>query len=81
MKRVIIVHGWSGYPEEGWFPWLKAELEKKGFEVNVSEMPDADNPRIEKWVPKLAEVVGNLDEETYFVGKVLDGNTLGFEQS
>jgi hypothetical protein len=27
-KRVFIIHGWEGYPEEGWFPWLKKELEK-----------------------------------------------------
>ena len=29
MKRVFIIHGWDGYPEEGWFPWLKEELEKE----------------------------------------------------
>ena len=68
MKRVIIVHGWVGYPEEGWFPWLKRELEARGFKVDIPQLPDTDNPRIEKWVPKLAEVVGNPDEETYFVG-------------
>ena len=22
-KRVFIIHGWGGYPEEGCFPWLK----------------------------------------------------------
>ena len=32
-KRVFIVHGWDGYPEEVWFPWLKKELEAKGFEA------------------------------------------------
>ena len=68
MKRAIIVHGWGGYPEEGWFPWLKKELEKKGLEVFVPKMPDADKPRIQKWVPKLAEIVGTPDKNTYFVG-------------
>ena len=29
MQRVFIIHGWDGYPEEGWFPWLKKELEAK----------------------------------------------------
>ena len=67
-NRVFIVHGWQGYPEEGWFPWLKRELEAGGFEVFVPQLPDAENPRIEKWVPKLAEAVGVLDEHTYFVG-------------
>jgi len=67
-KRVIIVHGWEGFPEEGWFPWLKNELENRDFEVTVPQLPDADNPRIEKWVPALAKAVGTPDENTYFVG-------------
>jgi len=27
MKTVYIIHSWEEYPEEGWFPWLKKELE------------------------------------------------------
>lgn len=67
-KRVFIIHGWDGYPEEGWFPWLKKELEARGFEVFVPQMPDAGNPRIYNWVPKLAEIVGVPNENSYFVG-------------
>lgn len=67
-KRVFIIHGWGGYPEENWFPWLKRELEFRGFEVFVPQLPDADSPRIEKWIPRIAEVVGTVDEGTYFVG-------------
>lgn len=68
MKRAFIIHGWDGYPEEGWFPWLKKELEAKGFEVFVPQLPDTESPRIEKWIAKLAETVGMPDKETYFVG-------------
>ncbi|MDP2633102.1 MAG: alpha/beta hydrolase [Candidatus Curtissbacteria bacterium] len=68
MKRVIIVHGWDGYPETNWFPWLKKELETRGFKVDVPQLPDADSPRIYKWVPALAKTVGMPDEETFFVG-------------
>jgi hypothetical protein len=68
MKRVIIVHGWDGYPEEGWFPWLKKELEVRGFEVVIPQLPQADEPRINRWVPALAAVVGTPDDETCFVG-------------
>lgn len=67
-KRVIIVHGWDGYPEEGWFPWLKRELEARGFVVSIPQLPDAGAPRISKWVPALATAVGTPDEQTYFVG-------------
>ena len=67
-KRVYIIHGWEGYPEENWFPWLKHEVEAKGFEVQVPQMPDADSPRINKWIPALAQIVKNPDVDTYFVG-------------
>ena len=67
-KRVFIIHGWEGYPEENWFPWLKRELEKKGFKVQVPQLPDAENPRIENWVLTVAKVVGKPDRDTYFVG-------------
>ncbi len=68
MKRVFIIHGWEGYPEENWFPWLKHELENRGFEAHVPQMPDADSPRIKKWIPAITEVVKTPDENTYFVG-------------
>ena len=68
MKRVFIIHGWGGNPEEGWFPWLKSELEKRDYYVEVPEMPDTENPKIETWVPFLKNIVGKLDKETYFVG-------------
>ena len=75
-KRVFIVHGWDGYPGEGWFPWLKKELEAKGYEVQVPQLPEAAVPRIKNWVPKLAEVVGVADESTYFVGHSMGCQTI-----
>jgi hypothetical protein len=68
MKTIYLVHGWSGSPENCWFPWLKAELEKKGFQVKVPAMPNPDSPELKSWVSYLAGVVGEADENTYFVG-------------
>ncbi len=75
-KRAFVIHGWDGYPEEGWFPWLKRELEKSRFTVFVPQLPDAGRPRIHAWVPKLADVVGTADEHTYFVGHSLGCQTI-----
>ena len=75
-KRVIITHGWDGYPEEGWFPWLKKELEARGFNVFVPQLPEPNEPRINNWVPKLKEVVGKPDEQTYFVGHSMGCQTI-----
>jgi predicted alpha/beta hydrolase family esterase len=68
MKRVFVAHGWDGTPEEGWFPWLKRELEAKGFSVIVPQLPETGSPRIYNWVPALTEAVGVADGNTYFVG-------------
>lgn len=75
-KRVFIVHGWDGFPEQGWFPWLKRELEEKGFAVFVPQLPKPDEPRIDNWVLKLKEVVGVPDEQTYFVGHSMGCQTI-----
>jgi len=70
-KRAFLIHGWEGSPEEGWRPWLKKELEKKGFKVFVPAMPETNNPHIDKWVPYLAGLVGNPTENDYFLGHSL----------
>ena len=76
MKRVFIVHGWEGSPDEPLFQWLKAELEEKGFEVTVPTMPDPDYPKIETWVPYLREVVAQPDINTFFIGHSLGCQTI-----
>jgi len=67
-KRVILVHGWEGHPENHWFPWLKDELSSKGFEVITPNMPNTDTPKIETWINYLNKIVKNPDKNTYFVG-------------
>ncbi len=76
MKRVFIVHGWGGYPKEGWFPWLKKELEKKGFKVEIPAMPETAYPKINTWVSHLKKIVGAADEETFFVGHSIGCQTI-----
>lgn len=75
-KRAFIIHGWEGSPEEGWFPWLKAQLEQRGFVVIVPEMPDTENPQIEPWINRVKEVVAEVDEHTYFIGHSIGCQTI-----
>lgn len=70
-KRAFLIHGWEGYPEEGWRPWLKKELEKNGFKVTVPAMPDTKNPKMDAWLKHLIKTVGTPDEDCYFVGHSL----------
>ena len=70
-KRVFIIHGWEGYPENNWFPWLKSKLEEKGFEIILPTMPNAEEPNKDEWVSHLVKIVKNPNKETYFVGHSL----------
>jgi predicted alpha/beta hydrolase family esterase len=76
MKKVFIVHRWSGEPETDWYPWVKAELEKKGHEVIVPAMKGTDEPDIDTWVGHLANVVGEVDSDTYFIGHSIGCQTI-----
>lgn len=68
MKKVYIVHGWGGSPDEPLHKWLAAELRKKGFIVEVPAMPEPDEPKMETWIPFLSQLVGTPDSNTFFVG-------------
>ena len=68
MKRVFIVHGWDGNPHQHWLPWLKKELEVRGFEVHVPEMPESSHPKKDAWVKHLSSVIGVPGKDTYLVG-------------
>jgi hypothetical protein len=75
-KRAFLIHGWDGSPENCWFPWLKNELEKKEFVVQVLSMPHPENPTIVDWVGYLAKVVGEPDENTFFIGHSIGCQTI-----
>lgn len=71
MKRVIIIHGYEGVPDDAWKPWLKKELMKLDFEVKIPSMPDPYHPRKDAWVSKISETVGLPDDSCYLVGHSL----------
>ena len=76
MKRVFVVHGWGSNPRINCYPWLKKELEKKGFKVIVLEMPNTSEPKINSWVSHLKKIVGKLNENTYFIGHSIGCQTI-----
>jgi predicted alpha/beta hydrolase family esterase len=67
-KRVFLIHGWEGFPENNWFPWLKSKLEKQGFEVIAPAMPEPETPKKDLWVDFLLKLIPNPDQSVFFVG-------------
>lgn len=66
-KTVYLIHGWGGNSQKDWFPWIKKELEIKGFEVIAEDMPDTLHPTIKNWVGKLIKIV-KPDKNAILVG-------------
>jgi uncharacterized protein len=70
MKSAVILISWHGTPESDWLPWLKNELEKKGYEVQIPDLPtirtDLPDPK-----PMLEVVEPLVDENTVVVGHSL----------
>lgn len=71
MKRCVILHGWAGHPDKGWKPWLKTELETRGWQVIAPQFPHENKPRRDEWLTMLGDIVGTPDEQTFFVGHSL----------
>jgi predicted alpha/beta hydrolase family esterase len=49
----LIVHGLEGSGPEHWQTWLAGRLRERGLEVAYPDLPEADNPRLERWLEAL----------------------------
>jgi len=75
-KKIYMIHGWGGSVREGWFPWIKKELEERGVEVHAFSMPHTDYPVIKEWVGFLEKNIKDINEETYFIGHSIGAQTI-----
>lgn len=69
MKNALILHGADSHPQNNWFPWLKDELEKKGYKVWVPELPNSGTPILTDWIETIfANEEWEFNEETIIIG-------------
>jgi uncharacterized protein len=72
MKKALIVHAWYNSPENNWYPWLKNELERKGYSVTLPDFTE-----LRKDVPELITILTQIektvkpDNDTVVVGHSL----------
>ena len=67
MKTAFIFHGTRGFPEENWFPWIKAELEKLSYRVFVPRFPTPEKQSLENWLDVFRKYGSNIDKDTIFI--------------
>jgi uncharacterized protein len=69
-KRALILHCWYGSSNDNWYLWLKTELEKKGYQVTVPELPTMKTnlPDMELQLKTVEELI---DENTIIIGHSL----------
>ena len=70
-ERAFIIHGYLGYSTEAWLPWLKAMLEKRGYQVWLPAMPHPDRPAIPEWIDFIGKLVGKPDAKTVMIAHSL----------
>ncbi|QQR78347.1 MAG: alpha/beta hydrolase [Candidatus Moraniibacteriota bacterium] len=67
MKNAIILHGTGTKKDEFWFPYLKNELEKLGYDVWLPQLPNDEHPNRMDWLPFILSN-GTFTEETVLIG-------------
>lgn len=68
-KRAIIIHGWEGTPKNEWLPWVGKQLEANGWKVEIPQLPNTMNPKLNEWMDALISL--SPDENTMLVGHSL----------
>lgn len=71
-----MIHGWEDGPASHFWPWLRSQFQNQEIEIIQPQMPDTNVPIIDKWVSHLSELVGTVDENTYFVGHSIGCQTI-----
>ncbi|MDP6571738.1 MAG: leucine--tRNA ligase [Patescibacteria group bacterium] len=66
----VLLHGYTGSPNGVFHPWLKQELEKQGYKVQVPKLPNSDNPVVMDQVEYVLKNV-QFDENTILLGHSL----------
>jgi len=66
----VLLHGFTGGPNNDFHPWIKKELEKRGYKVQIPALPNTDHPTEQEQVEYVLQNV-EFDENTILMGHSL----------
>jgi len=69
MKKCLILQSWHSKPEDDWYPWLKEKLEKKGYQVEIPDLPTirTNLPSLKKMLNAVNKLK-IVDQDTVVIG-------------
>jgi len=66
-ERIIFLHGKHGdLKKKTWYTWFKKEMEKKGIEIHMPQLPHTDEPVYGEWMKEIEKL--KPDESTIMIG-------------
>lgn len=69
MRRAIILHGTMGSPQGNWFLWLSKQLQNRGLEIWLPQLPNSNNPSLREWKEfVINECPFEIDSNTMLIG-------------
>jgi predicted alpha/beta hydrolase family esterase len=74
-KKAIIFHGTDCKPTDFWYPWIRKQLQHRGFTVDVPSYPTINHESIATFLPKVLEAHA-FDENTIIIGHSAGGPLL-----
>lgn len=77
MKQALILQGWYQKIDSNWYPWLKEELERRGYTVFLPELPGIYTKTLD--MQTMLNYINSLmtfDRETVVIGHSV-GSVLG----
>ncbi|MBI5465713.1 MAG: leucine--tRNA ligase [Candidatus Kerfeldbacteria bacterium] len=74
-RTALILHGTGADSKKNWYQWLKTELEQRGYQVFVPDLPDSQMPDLDTWLKALEPYASSINENSIIIGHSLGGPT------
>ena len=68
MKNYVIIHALGRTGHDYWYPWLKKEIENKGYICFVPTMPGLENMSYATWEKEFEKIVSYINNESVVIG-------------
>lgn len=68
MKNYFIIHAMGNKANDYWYPWLKEQINKQGFNCYVPTMPNLKNSSYEQWEKEFKKISNNLNKDSVVIG-------------